>query len=99
MSRPPLRPAKHSLTLAGHRTSVSLEPEFWAAFRRLAQAQGRTVNDLATEIDAGREDRGLASAIRVFVLAAALKGSFERRVADVAGGPCAPRAPQSPLER
>jgi predicted DNA-binding ribbon-helix-helix protein len=63
------RPAKHSLTLKGHRTSVSLEPEFWAAFRRLAAEDGRPINDLAAEIDAERGDRsGLASAIRVYVL-------------------------------
>jgi predicted DNA-binding ribbon-helix-helix protein len=65
----PARPAKHSLTLRGHRTSVSLEPEFWEAFRALARARGRTLNDLAAEIDAARGDRGLASAIRVAVLA------------------------------
>jgi predicted DNA-binding ribbon-helix-helix protein len=64
------RPEKHSLTLRGHRTSVSLEPEFWAAFRAIAAAEDRPVNDLAAEIDAARGgDRGLASAIRVHVLA------------------------------
>lgn len=63
------RPEKHSLTLKGHRTSVSLEAEFWAAFRRLAAEDGRAINDLAAEIDEGRgADRGLASAIRVYVL-------------------------------
>ncbi len=63
------RPEKHSLTLRGHRTSVSLEPEFWRAFRAIAAAEGRGLNDLAAEIDAARgPDRGLASAIRVFVL-------------------------------
>ena len=66
------RPEKHSLTLQGHRTSVSLEPEFWVAFRALARARGQTLNDLAAEIDAARGDRGLASAIRVAVLAEAL---------------------------
>lgn len=70
------RPAKHSLTLAGHRTSVSLESEFWAAFRRLAQARARPLNDLAAEIDAARGDRGLASAIRLEVLAAAFRGEI-----------------------
>lgn len=70
------RPAKHSLTLAGHRTSVSLEPEFWAAFRRLARARARPLNDLAAEIDAGRGPRGLASAIRLAVLDAALRGEL-----------------------
>ena len=70
-----LRPEKHSLTLRGHRTSVSLEPEFWAAFRAIAAARGIPINELATEIDAARgTDRGLASAIRVFVLENARRG-------------------------
>ena len=63
------RPVKHSLTLKGHRTSVSLEDSFWRAFRDIATARGVALNELAAEIDAGREgDVGLASAIRVFVL-------------------------------
>jgi predicted DNA-binding ribbon-helix-helix protein len=63
------RPVKRSLTLRGHRTSVSLEDEFWAAFRTIAKEKVRPINDLAAEIDAGRHpDTGLASAIRVFVL-------------------------------
>ena len=62
------RPEKHSLTLHGHRTSVSLEPEFWAEFRRIASQRNQTLNQLATQIDAARGDTGLASAIRVFVL-------------------------------
>lgn len=62
------RPVKHSLTLAGHRTSVSLEGEFWQAFREIAAARGQGINTLAAEIDATRGDVGLASAIRVFVL-------------------------------
>lgn len=65
------RPQKHSLTLSGHRTSVSLEPEFWAAFRDLATKSGKGINALAAEIDASRSaDTGLASAIRLYVLAA-----------------------------
>ena len=63
------RPRKRSLTLRGHRTSVSLEDEFWAAFREIAASEGRAINDLAAEIDAERgTDCGLASAIRLFVL-------------------------------
>jgi predicted DNA-binding ribbon-helix-helix protein len=63
------RPVKRSLTLRGHRTSVSLEDVFWDEFRRIAEARGRSVNDLAAEIDAGRGlTSGLASAIRLFVL-------------------------------
>ncbi|CAN5706817.1 ribbon-helix-helix domain-containing protein [soil metagenome] len=63
------RPAKHSLTLRGHRTSVSLEPAFWDAFREIAAEEGRALNALAAEIDERRgEASGLAGAIRVFVL-------------------------------
>ena len=69
-------PVKHSLTLQGHRTSVTLEPAFWAAFRDLAAARGMALNALAAEIDAGRGDVGLASAIRVAVLAAARAGEI-----------------------
>ena len=62
-------PEKHSLTLKGHRTSVSLEAEFWRAFRDLAKEDGKPINALASEIDAQRAPGvGLASAIRVFVL-------------------------------
>ena len=64
------RPKKHSLTLRGHRTSVSLEDEFWDAFREIAARDGRAINNLAAEIDEARgTDTGLASAIRLFVLA------------------------------
>ena len=64
-----MKPEKHSLTLRGHRTSVSLEPEFWTAFRGIASDEGRAINDLAAEIDAARSpETNLASAIRVFVL-------------------------------
>lgn len=63
------RPVKHSLTLRGHRTSVSLEAAFWRAFRDIAAERGVAINVLAVEVDEGREpDVGLASAIRVFVL-------------------------------
>lgn len=65
-----LGPQKHSLTLKGHRTSVTLEPEFWNAFREIAAKEGKPINALASEIDLKRgSDVGLASAIRVFVLA------------------------------
>lgn len=63
------RPVKHSLTLRGHRTSVSLEEPFWRAFLDIAAELNKPINTLAAEIDADRgTDMGLASAIRVFVL-------------------------------
>ena len=74
MTLPSGRPAKHSLTLRGHRTSVSMEQAFWSAFRALAQRRGLSVNALAAEIDANRApDVGLASAIRVYLLDQAAK--------------------------
>lgn len=65
-------PAKRSLTLRGHRSSVSLEPAFWSAFRAAAARRGVAINALASQIDEARPPEvGLASAIRLFVLAEA----------------------------
>jgi predicted DNA-binding ribbon-helix-helix protein len=64
--------SKHSLTLAGHRTSVTLEDAFWDELKRLAGQRGLSVNQLAAEIDARRSGApspgNLSSAIRLFVL-------------------------------
>lgn len=63
------RPVKHSLTLRGHRTSVSLEDDFWRAFCEIAAKKSTPINVLAAEIDAERGvDCGLATAIRLYVL-------------------------------
>jgi predicted DNA-binding ribbon-helix-helix protein len=59
---------KRSLTIAGHRTSLSLEPEFWSALRHQATQRGTSIAALAAEIDAGRGARNLSSAIRVWLL-------------------------------
>ena len=64
-----MRPKKRSLTLNGHRTSVSLEDEFWASFCEIATSRNTPINRLAAEIDATRiGDAVLASTIRLFVL-------------------------------
>ncbi len=68
-------PQKHSLTLRGHRTSVTLEPEFWAAFQALAAKRGLSVNALAAQMDEVRGDVGLASHIRVEILRALQGGT------------------------
>lgn len=63
------RPRKRSLTLHGHRTSVSLEEAFWVAFVAMARERGTSINALAAQIDRERGvSAGLASAIRVAVL-------------------------------
>lgn len=65
------RPVKHSVTLKGHRTSISLEDEFWAEFRALAIEKSMPINALVADIDAKRGvEIGLASAIRIYVLRA-----------------------------
>jgi predicted DNA-binding ribbon-helix-helix protein len=64
---------KRSLTLAGHRTSVALEPEFWSALAAIAERQGQTLAGLVAGVDAARgPDRPLASALRVFALSSRL---------------------------
>lgn len=64
------RPIKRSLTLRGHRTSVSLEDDFWRAFRDIAEEKNIPINALAAQIDAERDlEAGLATAIRLYVLA------------------------------
>lgn len=69
------RPRKRSLTLQGHRTSVSLEDAFWQELQALAEARDVSVNALVAEIDAARGvSSGLASAIRVYVLDATKSG-------------------------
>lgn len=61
---------KRSFTLAGHRTSVALEAEFWAAIDEAARRQGISLAALVARIDAGRAERPLASALRLYALAA-----------------------------
>jgi predicted DNA-binding ribbon-helix-helix protein len=60
--------AKHSLTIAGHRTSISLEQAFWDALRDIARRRGLSLAALIGEIDARRGAANLSSAVRVFVL-------------------------------
>lgn len=63
------RPVKRSVTLKGHRTSISLEEPFWRALKALAHEQRKPINVLVAEIDVDRgQDAGLASALRVYVL-------------------------------
>lgn len=63
--------AKRSFSLAGHRTSVALEPAFWAALEAIARTRGVSLAALVAELDAARAEDGapLASTLRVFALA------------------------------
>ena len=59
---------KRSLTIQGHRTSLSLEPEFWDAVKQAAAEEKKSLAALIGIIDETRGDRNLSSAIRVWVL-------------------------------
>lgn len=63
---PPLE--KRSVSLAGHRTSVALEPEYWAVVERMAAQRGLSVAAVVASVDRTRGPRNLASAIRVAIL-------------------------------
>lgn len=64
------RIVKRSLSIAGHSTSISLESAFWSALKREAATRGVSVAALVAEIDAGRRQANLSSAIRVFLFEA-----------------------------
>ena len=74
------KPKKRSLTLKGHRTSVSIEDKFWEEFCKIAYKKNISVNELASQLDATRElnSVSLASLIRNLVLVDLLK-----RVEDI----------------
>jgi predicted DNA-binding ribbon-helix-helix protein len=63
---------KRSLTIAGHRTSLSLESAFWRRLETLAAERGLSLSALVAEVDAGRGEANLSSALRVFALGAGL---------------------------
>ena len=58
---------KRSIVLNGHKTSVSLENEFWEGLRQIADTQKSKVSALVQRIDRERTNRNLSSAIRIFV--------------------------------
>ncbi len=60
---------KRSLSIAGHRTSIALEADFWAGLEAMAAARGLPLAALIREIDEGRDAPNLSSAVRVAVLA------------------------------
>jgi len=63
---------KRSFAISGHRTSVALEPEFWAALDAESRAERLPLAALVARIDSTRGERPLASALRVYALMRAL---------------------------
>jgi predicted DNA-binding ribbon-helix-helix protein len=62
------RVVKRSIVIAGHKTSVSLEDEFWQGLKQIATDRELTLSDLVATIDTDRHQGNLSSAIRLFVL-------------------------------
>lgn len=83
--RDPSGVVKHSLVIAGHRTSVSLEQAFWTALKAIAAARDQSVSALVAAIDRDRGHANLSSAIRVHVL---------HHVMASAASPLPPEAPE-----
>ncbi len=67
MTPPGANSRKRSVLIAGHHTSVSLEDDFWAALKEIAEARGVSLNRLIAEIDRER-GTNLSSAVRLFVV-------------------------------
>jgi predicted DNA-binding ribbon-helix-helix protein len=72
-------PQKRSIRIAGHRTSLSLEPQFWEALTGAAKARRVSVAKLIQAIDEARKDSNLSSAVRIFVLNEARQGRLGPR--------------------
>ncbi|MCH1569347.1 MAG: ribbon-helix-helix domain-containing protein [Alphaproteobacteria bacterium] len=70
-----MKPEKRSITIAGHATSVSLEPLFWDALKDMASEQGISVPQLIRTLDAQTRQASLSSTVRVAVLRWALAQS------------------------
>jgi predicted DNA-binding ribbon-helix-helix protein len=71
---------KRSIAIAGHKTSVSLEDEFWKDLREIAHGRRMTLGDLVQTIDADRQHGNLSSAIRLYVL-----GVYRDQISDLRG--------------
>lgn len=63
-----MKPEKRSITIAGHATSVSLEPVFWDALRDMAAEKNQSVPDLIRALDADAREASLSSTLRVAIL-------------------------------
>ena len=59
---------KRSVVLASHKTSISLEDEFWKGLKEIAAGRDISVSDLVGDIDSNRQHTNLSSAVRLFVL-------------------------------
>ena len=81
---------KHSVRIAGHATSISLEGAFWQALREIAARRGMSINQILALVDADRQG-GLSSALRLFVLDCCRRGELVDSDAQAKSQPSAKR--------
>ncbi|MGH7005153.1 MAG: ribbon-helix-helix domain-containing protein [Alphaproteobacteria bacterium] len=86
---------KRSFTIARHRTSVALEPQFWAVLEEIAGARGLSLARLVAESDAAEQPGGLASALRLHSLAAALDAGGTKKNGPRGAKPRRPKSGES----
>ncbi|QDO97894.1 ribbon-helix-helix domain-containing protein [Ferrovibrio terrae] len=84
---------KRSVVVGGHRTSISLEQAFWEALQQMAAAEGKTINQMVSDIDAARSGN-LSSAIRVWILDRAIEGLLQPTGTAARAGPPAGKQEQ-----
>lgn len=59
---------KHSITIKGHKTSITLEGEFWNELKLISQKENKSIQQIITEIDSVCDNKNLSSSIRIFIL-------------------------------
>lgn len=83
---------KRSIVIAGHKTSVSLEDQFWDALKEIAANRRSTLSEIVASIDSGRNQGNLSSAIRLYVLAHYRGQSASRDNLDTVDRPASARS-------
>ena len=73
---------KRSIVVAGHKTSISLEDDFWRMLKEIAKERDLTLSELVAKIDSERQLGNLSSAIRLFVLRLCSEKLQKYEVAD-----------------
>ena len=84
---------KRSIVLDGHKTSVSLENEFWEGLREIAERNRANLSSLVRQIDHDRKNGNLSSAIRVFVF-----NHFRARAAGPGAQPVSAETPRPAMQ-
>jgi predicted DNA-binding ribbon-helix-helix protein len=85
---------KRSILVGGHKTSVSLEDDFWGALKEIAREQHLILSDLIGSIDSRRQQGNLSSAVRLFVL-----DHYRQRIAEPAPPCIRPAGERQPAHR